>query len=163
MADIQVKKSVPQQAAPMAPATGWEPSRWFTRMMGFDPFREMTPFFPEERMTFDPAFEVKETKDCYLFKADVPGIKEADLDISLTGNRLTITGKREAEKENKGDTFYMYERSYGSFARSFTLPEGVNTAAMHADLREGVLSVILPKKPEAQPQKIPVATETKKA
>jgi HSP20 family protein len=163
MTDIQVKKNGPQQAAPMVPSTNWEPGRWFSRMMGFDPFREMTPFFQEERMTFDPAFEVKETKDGYLFKADVPGIKQSDIDVSLTGNRLTITGKREAEKENKGDTYYTYERSYGSFTRSFTLPDGVNASAIHADLRDGVLSVILPKKPEAQPQKIPVATETKKA
>ena len=94
---------------------------------------------------------------------DVPGIKQADLDVSLTGNRLTITGKREAEKEDKGDTYYTYERSYGSFTRSFTLPEGVNASAIRADLHDGVLSVVLPKTPEAQPKKIPVSTEQKKA
>jgi HSP20 family protein len=121
MSDIQVKKNGPQQplaSAPIAPAQAWEPSRWLTQMMGWDPFREMAPFFPEERTTLAPAFEVKETKDGYHFKADVPGMKESDLDVSMTGNRLTITGKREAEKENKGDTFYTYERSYGSFTRA---------------------------------------------
>jgi HSP20 family protein len=165
MGNIQVTKNGPQQAAPMAQAQAptWEPSRWLSRMMGWDPFREMTPSFPEERLTFEPAFEVKETKESYLFEADVPGIKQADLDVSLTGNRLTVTGKREAEKENKGDTYYTYERSYGSFTRSFTLPEGVNTSAIQADLREGVLSITLPKKPEAQAKKIPVTTEQKKA
>jgi HSP20 family protein len=163
MGNIQITKNGPQQAAPMAQAPTWEPSRWFSRMMGWDPFREMTPFFPEERRTFEPAFEVKETKESYLFKADVPGMKQADLDVSLMGNRLTITGKREAEKENKGETFYTYERSYGSFTRSFTLPEGVNTSAIQADLHDGVLSVVLPKKPEAQAKKIPVTTEEKKA
>lgn len=163
MTDIQVKKNGPQQNAPMIPSASWDPGRWFTRMVGWDPFREMTPFMAEERVAFDPAFEVKETKDGYLFKADIPGIKQADLDVSLTGNRLTVTGKREAEKENKGERYYTYERSYGSFTRSFTLPDGVDSSAIHADLRDGVLSILLPKKPEAQPQKIPVATETTKA
>ena len=126
-------------------------------------FREMTPFLPEARLALDVAFEVKETKDSYLFKADVPGIKQGDIDVSLTGNRLTIAGKREAEKEDKGDAYYAYERSYGSFSRSFTLPEGVNTAAIVADLRDGVLSVVLPKKAEAQPKKIAITTDPKKA
>jgi HSP20 family protein len=131
-------------------------------MMGRDPFREMVPFFPEERMALTPAFEVKETKDGYYFKADVPGVKESDLEVSLTGTRLTISGKRDAEKEDKGDAFYTYERSYGSFTRIFTLPEGIDTTAMHATLKEGVLSIVVPKKPESQPKKIPISTEGKK-
>ena len=164
MGSIQVKRNGTQQELAAAPPATWEPSRWIARMMGFDPFREMAPFFPEERSTFEPAFEVKETKDGYLFKADVPGIKPSDLDVSLTGNRLTISGKREAEREDKGETYYTYERSYGSFARSFTLPEGVNATEVRADLNDGVLSVLLPKTPEAQPKQIPIgaASEPKK-
>jgi HSP20 family protein len=117
----------------------------------------MMPLFAEERIAFEPAFEVKETKESFVFKADVPGIKDADLDVSLTGNRLTINGKRQAEKEDKGDTYYTYERSYGSFTRSFTLPEGVNASAMTANLNDGVLSITVPKKPEAQAKKIPIS------
>lgn len=166
MGNIQVHKNGSQQvsSAPAFPTT-WEPSRWISRMMSWDPFREMMPLFPEERLTFEPAFEIKESKEGFLFKADVPGIKESDLDVSLTGNRLTVTGKREAEKEDKADTYYTYERSYGSFTRSFTLPEGVNASAIAANLKDGVLSISLPKKAEAQPKKIPVAagTEQKKA
>ena len=56
-----------------------------------------------------------------------PGVKESDLDISLTGNRLTISGRRQEEKSEEGEHFYAYERSYGSFSRSFTLPEGIET------------------------------------
>jgi HSP20 family protein len=163
MANIQIKKNGPQTQSGMT--SGLDPSRWLTRMMGWDPFREMTPFLPEERLAFDPDFEVKETKDGYVFKADVPGIKESDLSVSLTGNRLSITGKRDAEKEDKGETYYTYERSYGSFSRSFTLPDGVNASALHADLRDGVLSIMLPKMPEAVAKKIPItqASEQKKA
>lgn len=164
MADIQVKKNGPRQTAPMAPAAQpWEPARWLSRMMAWDPFREMTPFFPDERMAFEPAFEIKETKDAYLFKGDVPGIKDSDIDVSLNGSRLTISGKREAEKEEKGDAYYTYERSYGSFSRAFTLPDGIDGGAISADLKDGVLSVVVPKKPEAQPKKIAISTEQKKS
>ncbi len=146
MANIQVKKNGPQQGqlSPTTPAM--DPSRWFSRMMGFDPFREMMPLLSEERFTFDPAFEVRETKDGFLFKADVPGVKANDLDVSVMGNRIQISGKREAEKEDRSDTFYTYERSYGSFTRSFTLPEGIRAEEINADLRDGVLSVLIPKK-----------------
>src|SRR5689334_20470142 len=146
MGNIQIKKNGPQQGAMTTPAMpALDPSRWFSRMMGWDPFREMAPFFTEEqRITFDPAFEVKETKDGYTFKADVPGVNLADIDVALKGNRLTISGKREAEKEDKGETYYTYERSYGSFARTFTLPDGINETGIAADLRDGVLSVVVP-------------------
>lgn len=160
MGNIQVKNNGPQQTTMTRthPTTMWDPSRWFTRMMGYDPFREMAPLFGDERLAFEPAFEIKETKEGYLFKADVPGVKLEDIDVSITGSRIQISGKREAEKEEKGETFYTYERSYGSFSRAFTLPEGVDSSKIHADLREGVLNVLVPKKPESMPKKIPVAT-----
>ena len=161
MADIQVKKNGPQlaQVSPTTPHA-LDPARWLARMMGFDPFREMMPVLGDERVGFDPAFEVKETKDGYLFKADLPGVKISDVDVSVTENRIQISGKRESEKEDKSDTFYAYERSYGSFTRAFTLPEGVDSNRIHADLREGVLTVLVPKKPESQPKKIAIGSET---
>jgi len=161
MADIQVKKNGPQQLAQVGPSPhALDPARWFARMMGFDPFREMLPVLGDERVAFDPAFEVKETKDGYLFKADLPGVKISDVDVSVTENRIQISGRRESEKEDKGDTFYAYERTYGSFSRAFTLPEGVDSNRIHADLRDGVLSVLVPKKPESQPKKIAIGTAT---
>ena len=166
MGNIQVRKNGTQSttAAPTTPMP-WEPSRWVQRMMSWDPFREMTPYLGEDRIAFEPAFEVKETGDAYVFKADVPGLEPADLEVSLTGNRLTVGGKREAEKEEKGDTYYTYERSYGSFTRSFTLPEDINGAAIQANLEKGVLSISVPKKPESIAKKIPIASasEPKKA
>jgi HSP20 family protein len=98
--------------------------------------------------------EVKETKDSYIFKADLPGIKEDGLDISLTGNRLTISGQRREEKKDEGDRHYVYERSFGSFSRSFTLPEGIDADHVQAELKDGVLNVVVPKKPEVQPKRI---------
>lgn len=160
MSSIEVRKNGPAPMA-QAPASSWEPSRWMTRLMGFDPFREMMPFVANERSVLDPAFEVRETKDSYIFEADVPGVVQKDLEVSLSGNRLTISGKREAETTDKGDTYYAYERSYGSFSRSFTLPEGVDAASIHADLNEGVLSVVLPKKETAEARKIPVGKQKK--
>ncbi|HYG68700.1 MAG TPA: Hsp20/alpha crystallin family protein, partial [Anaeromyxobacteraceae bacterium] len=105
---------------------------------------------------FVPSFEVKETKDAYVFKADLPGIREEDLDINLTGNRLTVSGKREEEKRSEEERYYAYERSYGSFSRSFTLPEGVDAEHVDAELRDGVLTVRIAKRPEVQPKRIEV-------
>ena len=116
----------------------------------------MAPFWAgrEGAITFSPAFEVKETKESYIFKADLPGVNESDIDITRTGNRLTVGGKREAEKEEQTDTFYTYERTYGSLTRSFTLPDGIDSDHISADLKAGVLTLIVPKTPEAQPKKI---------
>jgi HSP20 family protein len=115
----------------------------------------MAPLWPgEQQARFTPEFEVKETKEGFLFKADVPGIKEKDLEITMTGNRLTITGKREEDTEERTDTYYVCERSYGSFTRSFTLPEGTGGDRIQAALNKGVLTLLLPKKPELQPRRI---------
>lgn len=158
MANIQVKRNHPQAARLSPIVQAADPARWLSRMMGFDPFREMMPLIGEERLAFEPAFEVKESKDAFVFKADVPGVQLSDIDVSVTDNRIQITGKREAEKEDEGDTFYTYERNYGSFTRAFTLPEGIESAKIHADLRDGVLTVLVPKRLESMPKKIPIAT-----
>ena len=136
-------------------ARGWDPFEMMQDLMRWDPFREMSRrMLGEEPAAFNPTFDVKETKDSYVFRADLPGVKEDDLDISLTGNRLAITGHRQAENKEEGEQFYAYERSYGSFSRSFTLPEGIDAEHVQADLKDGVLSVVLPKKPEVQPKRI---------
>jgi HSP20 family protein len=124
--------------------------------MRWDPFRELSRGVTGggDLAGFVPSFEVKETKDSYIFKADLPGVKEDQVDISLTGNRLTISGQRQEEKKDEGDTYFTYERSYGSFSRAFTLPEGIDPDHVQAELKEGVLTVVVPKKPEVQPKRI---------
>lgn len=138
----------------LLPAAAWEPFRLMRELMSWDPFAEMLPRAGAEPVVFTPRFEVKETKDAYVFKADLPGIDEKDLDISLTGNRLTVSGKREAEERQESETYYAYERSYGSFSRSFTLPDGADVDHAEADLKNGVLLISIPKRPEHQPRKI---------
>jgi HSP20 family protein len=130
-----------------------------TDLMRFDPFREMAPFFerePEIEVRFAPSFDVKETKEAYVFKADLPGIVEKDVEVSLSGNRLTVSGKREEEKKEGGDVYYTWERSYGAFTRSFTLPEEVDPEHVEAEMKSGVLTIVAAKKPEHKPHKISV-------
>jgi len=123
--------------------------------MNWDPFAEMAPSLTRSgEAVFSPRFEVKETNSAYVFKTDLPGIEEKDLGITLTGKRLTVSGKRVAERQEEGETFYAYERSYGSFSRSFTLPEGADADHAEADLRNGVLTITVPKLPEHQPKRI---------
>src|SRR5262249_44430118 len=106
-----------------------DPFQMARELMRWDPFAGMlAPVWGVGRAVgFTPEFDVKETNDAYVFKADLPGVKESDLDISITGNRLTISGKREAEETKEGENYFTYERTFGSFTRAFTLPAGVDT------------------------------------
>jgi HSP20 family protein len=163
MADIQVRKVNGNSPAPVALAEHrWEPFRAMRDLLAWDPFREIAPLLPQIPASFLPSFDVKETTDSYVFKADVPGVKESDLEVTTTGNRLVVSGKREAEKEEKTDTYYSCERSHGEFRRSFTLPEGVDMNTVQAALNEGVLTVSVKKAPEAQAKKIAVQSGSKK-
>lgn len=131
----------------------------------FDPFRVMEGllrFGPQQEgiqrsFEFAPSFDVKETKEAFLFKADLPGVKQSDLEITHTGNRLTVSGKREGEERKEGDNYFMVERSFGSFQRTFTLPESADVDQIKADLSAGVLSITIPKRSAAQPRKVSVS------
>jgi HSP20 family protein len=165
MADITVRKNNGNiTPAPGAIAREPDPFRMMRDLLRWDPFKEMAPMWTQELPgEFSPAFEVKETDGSYLFKADVPGVKEGDIDVTVTGNRLTISGSRSEEKEEKQETYYSCERKYGSFSRSYTLPEGADFEHVHADLKSGVLTIAVPKKPEIQPKKIAVKSAATKA
>jgi HSP20 family protein len=155
------------EESPAIATRDFDPGRWMRDLMSWDPFREMAPsWFPlaREIQTFAPAFEVKENPDGYSFKADLPGIKEKDVEVKLAGKRLTISGKREEEKQDKNDTYYTYERSYGSFSRAFTLPDGADLEHVQAELKDGVLVIAVPKMAVVQPKNVTIKTsETKKS
>jgi HSP20 family protein len=164
MSDITVRKNGDTKPATITRPRQetWEPFRVIGDLMAWDPFREMTPLTTMPQ-AFMPSFEIKETKEAYVFKADVPGVKRDDIAVSLTGTRLTVSGKREEERKEQGDTFYAYERTYGDFQRAFTLPENVDGDAVNADLDGGVLTITVRKKPEAVAKKIEVQTPAKKS
>lgn len=160
MANVTVRN---QNGGQLQARREWEPVSWARDLLRWDPFREIAPTFSVDLPAFSPAFDIKESKEGYEFHADVPGVAEKDLEITRTGNRLMVTGKRESQKEDKGETYYAAERSYGSFTRAFTLPEGIDAEHIRADLKDGVLTILVPKKPEAQPQKIAVKPAEKKS
>ncbi len=146
------------------PVVEWDPLRMMRELMRWDPFRELSPIAGPDRAKpmFMPDVDVKETPEGYVFKADLPGFNEKDVEIQLTGNRLTIAGKREEEKREEKETYFACERSWGSFTRSFTLPHGADADATKAELKDGVLTVVVPKRPEVQPKKIALGTPPEK-
>jgi HSP20 family protein len=103
-----------------------------------------------------PSLDLSETSDAVQVRMDVPGVKPADLDIQINGNVLTITGKREEEKEEKNRTFHRVERSSGSFSRTVTLPCPVDEGKVDAQYKDGILTVAMPKTAEAKARKIQV-------
>lgn len=148
------------EAVPARRTMQWDPFQTMRELLSMEP---LSPLLPEmlrgpERMLreYVPAFDVWETKDAYVFKADVPGFREQDIDINVTGNRLILSGKREAEQVSESDTCYCSERSSGMFTRTFTLPEDINAEQTRANLKDGILTVSVPKTAEAQPKRITV-------
>ncbi len=159
MSEIAVQKKTSGET-PAVARREWDPFRAMREMLRWDPFREMGPVLPVEP-AYAPAFEVKETKDAFVFKADVPGTKEQDIEVNVAGNRLTISGKREAEREDKAETYYTYERSYGSFTRTFTLPDQTDPSHVRAELKNGELTVVVPKAAAAVAKRIPISSGDK--
>lgn len=149
---MNITRQNPQAKESTLATRDWDPFRDMRDIFRWDPFREMAPM----AMGFVPNVDARETAKEFVFKADVPGMKEQDLEISLTGHRLTIGGKREEEKKVEKDTYYTLERAHGSFTRVFMLPEGVDLDAVRAELSQGVLTVTVPKKTEVQPKRVNV-------
>jgi len=143
-----------------------------TVLTRWDPFREMQALqnrmnrlFEEQGggqealMTtgaFVPPVDIYEDQHGIQLKLEVPGINENDLDIKVENNVLTVSGERKFENEQKEENFHRIERRYGSFARSFTLPNTVDTDNIQADYNNGVLNIHLSKREEAKPKQIKV-------
>ena len=103
-----------------------------------------------------PTLDVSETTDAVIVKAEVPGVEQKDLEVSLLENVLTIKGEKRQEKEEKDERHHRMERSYGAFIRSVTLPSAVEGAKVTADFKNGLVTVTLPKAPAARGTTIPV-------
>lgn len=135
-------------------------------LIKFEPFRDLDLLntnirrffddFPttaqEFSSTYHPQIDIYEDDKKIYFEAEVPGISKKDLNISVHDNVLMVTGEKKKELEQKGKNFFRSERSYGSFTRSFTLPDEVNTEKIEAKFNDGILKIEIekaaPKKPE---------------
>src|SRR5579872_1347633 len=106
--------------------------------------------------TWAPAVDIYETENELVLKADLPDMNEKDLDVRVENNMLTIRGERKFEQKVNEDNYLRIERTYGSFSRSFSLPNTVNTEAIKADYKNGVLTVQLPKRAESKPKQVKV-------
>jgi HSP20 family protein len=121
-----------------------------------------SPESPEEALTtsnFAPPVDVYEDEHNITLKIEVPGIDEKDLNVSIENNMLTVRGERRFEKDEKEENFHRVERMYGSFTRSFTLPNTVDPEQVSALYEKGVLKIRLAKKAEAKPKLIKVNVE----
>ncbi|MGO9288785.1 MAG: Hsp20/alpha crystallin family protein [Polyangia bacterium] len=133
----------------------WDPFLSMRELLGWTPWTA-ADLPPAAEQSFVPRFDVHETAGEIMFRADLPGIQQKDLDITLTANQLRIAGRREATKHEENEHSYLAEREYGAFERVFTLPEGVDGEKVQATMNDGVLSLVVPKKPETQPRQIPI-------
>jgi HSP20 family protein len=138
-----------------APEYHWDPFRMVDTLLRWDPFRYDTGL-RASGAEFAPRFDVKEVKDAYIIKADLPGVKQDAVEVSVNGSLLTVSGRREEEQRNEGEQYFTFERSYGSFSRSFALPDTADAQNVTADLKDGELVIRVPKRPEAQPKKISI-------
>lgn len=132
-------------------------------LVRWDPFEEMNRlsdhFFGGRELAKQPfrvAVDIREEGDAFYVDAEVPGLAAEDVKVDVEKNILTISGERKVEKEESEGSYRRVERSYGSFSRSFTLPETVNADAIHADLKNGVLTLRLPKVEAPKPRAIRV-------
>jgi HSP20 family protein len=117
---------------------------------------------PLTTSSFAPAVDVYEDEHNVTLKIEVPGIDEKDIDVRLENNTLTVHGERKIEKEEKEENYRRVERQYGSFTRTFTVPNTVDTEKVSATYDKGVLKITLPKKAEAKPKQIKVNVGTEK-
>jgi HSP20 family protein len=133
----------------------WDPFRLMDAFWRWDPFRSDGRWLAGVA-DFRPRFDLKETKDSYVVQADLPGVPEKELDISVTGNILNVSGQREEQRLEEGDRFHAAERGQGRFVRTFTFPDGADLDGIQADHKDGVLTVRVPKRPELQPRRIDI-------
>ncbi|HMB15601.1 MAG TPA: Hsp20/alpha crystallin family protein [Pelovirga sp.] len=135
----------------------WDPFREMEGIMGRQdwPFRggAMTP---GEGADWAPRVDISETDKEFTIKADVPGVKREDVKISIEDQVLSIRGESHQEKEDKSEKMHRVERFYGSFSRSFTLPENVDIEKIDASFKDGLLSLVIPKIEVAKPKSVEV-------
>ena len=130
-----------------------EMGRWMTQLSDSSATGNGSSWFP--------AVDVEETDDALVLSFDLPGIEEEKISVELDENVLTVSGERERASENSGNRFYRYERRFGHFSRSVTLPTGVNEEGIQANYTNGVLDVRVPKPEDPKPKRIQIGAGEK--
>ncbi|GDX09047.1 molecular chaperone [Verrucomicrobiota bacterium] len=148
---------------PLSSFTRWNPIRDLEDMQRrFSTLLDIAPTGnggEKEMLTvteWSPSVDISEDDKEFLVKAELPDVKREDIKVNVENGVLTITGERKFEKEEKGKKYHRIERSYGSFTRSFTLPEAVKADKVAAEFKDGLLHVRLPKDESAKPKNIAV-------
>jgi HSP20 family protein len=144
----------------------WDPMRELDSLQG-DMNRLFDRFFEGGRAAngttgrrWIPAMDLVETDDHLVLRGDLPGMTEADVDIEIKDNVLTVSGERRAEHEDRGEGYHRVERAFGSFSRSLALPQGVDAETIEAKFENGVLEVLVPKPKEAKPTRVQIGKAT---
>ena len=147
----------------MARLRVWDPWRDFGSLQErinkmFDDTIRSTGAGDEELATgaWSPAVDIHETEDSFVVSADLPGLKKDDIQINVEDNTLTIKGEKKFEEKVPRDKYIRVERNYGTFVRSFSLPQNVDSAKIKATFKDGILDLNLPKREESKPKKIAV-------
>lgn len=144
--------------------TPWRPFRELTTLRDemdrmWERFLGEWPTVEPFRREWTPSLDVSETKNNIVVKAEAPGVDPKDIDISLTGDVLTIKGEKKQEKEEKDQNYHRVERSYGVFERSVRLPQEVQSDKIEASYKNGILKITLPKSEEANKKEIKIKVE----
>jgi HSP20 family protein len=147
----------------------------------YDPFRDLRSLQDEVNRLFStnlsrafgdegiargawiPNVDIHENKDQIVLEAELPGMNREDFDLSIENNVITLRGERRFEKKDDGDNYHRVERAYGTFTRSFTLPQTVSAEGAVAEYKNGVLRVTLPKREEVKARRIEIKGEGEKA
>ena len=122
-----------------------------SRMMAFDPFRNLREPFDPGGMAFSPSVDVSESDSGYEISAELPGIQDKDIELTLRDNVLTLRAEKKSEREQKDKDYHLSERSYGLYQRSFRLPDDVDPEQINTRFANGVLTVTLPKSARTPP------------
>jgi len=111
--------------------------------------------------TWTPSVDIYETENELVLSAEIPGLAEKDVEIKIEDNTLTLQGERKFEKETKEENYHRIERAYGSFYRSFTLPNYIDQDKIKAEHENGILKIIMPRKSELKPRKVKILKTNK--
>jgi HSP20 family protein len=177
MAETATKLPTKTETKESAAPTAWQPFESLRQEMermfedfradfGGSPFRRgrlsLEPFFKREwGRGLSPAVDIVDKDNAYEVTAELPGMSEKDIEVKVAGGMLTIKGEKSEEKEEKKKDVYVSERRYGSFQRSFSVPEDVDADKLEASVKNGVLTVTMPKSAEAKRKERKIAVTAK--